>query len=306
MPRRPDFFILGAPKCATTSVARWLGEHPRIFMPALKEPHFFNTDDRQGVATLGEYQNLFAGAGENCLSAGEASVWYLSSANAARNILAYRRDARFIVMLRNPVEMAPALHAEMVLTGHENVRDFRAAWDLQDERREGRHLPPLVWARRRLAYGEICCLGAQLERLLSLADRSRVLTVVLDDVVADSRREYQRILRFLGVEDDNRADFPVHNRARTARSPRLTRSLFVLTQIKARLGVKFSLGLWNRLAEFNVMESPRDDPGAETRDLLCRYFKRDIELLGRLIGRDCRSWVDGGRTREVFDAALSA
>ena len=294
MPRRPDFFILGAPKCGTTSLAAWLGEHPAIFMPAIKEPHFFNTDDRRGVATLGGYEDMFGDAGENCLSAGEASVWYLSSADAARNILAYRADARFIVMLRNPVEMAPALHAEMVLTGHENVRDFPAAWALQEERRHGRHLPSLVWARRRLAYGEICSHGAQLERLFALVDPRQVLVVLLDDVVIDARREYRRVLRFLGVRDDDRADFPIHNRARAARSPRLTRLLFVLTQLKSRLGIKGGLGLSDRIARLNVIESPRDDLTGETRALLRKYFAADVERLSRLIDRDCRGWVSGG------------
>ena len=294
MPRRPDFFVLGAPKCGTTSLAAWLGEHPAVFLPAIKEPHFFNTDDRQGVATLALYEDLFREADESCLSVGEASVWYLSSADAARNILAYRADARFIVMVRNPVEMAPALHAEMVLTGHENIRDFRAAWELQDERRRGRHLPPLVWARRRLLYGDICSHGAQLERLFSLVDPNQVLIVVLDDVAIDARREYRRILRFLGVYDDNRTDFPIHNRARTARSPRLTRLLFVLTQLKARLGIKRGLGLWSWIANLNVIESRRDDLSEETRILLRKYFAADVDRLSRLINRDCRSWVAGG------------
>ncbi len=38
--KRPNFFIIGAPKCGTTSLARWLGSHPRIYMSPLKEPKF--------------------------------------------------------------------------------------------------------------------------------------------------------------------------------------------------------------------------------------------------------------------------
>ena len=43
--RRPDFFIVGAPKCGTTAIKRYLEHHPDIFMPLLDiEPHFFGTD----------------------------------------------------------------------------------------------------------------------------------------------------------------------------------------------------------------------------------------------------------------------
>src|SRR4051794_40814091 len=43
--RRPDFFIVGAPKCGTTSLHRWLVGHPQVFMPLRpKEPHYFVQD----------------------------------------------------------------------------------------------------------------------------------------------------------------------------------------------------------------------------------------------------------------------
>ncbi len=98
---RPNFFILGAPKCGTTSIAAWLGQHPAIFIPAMKEPNFFNTDINQppiyGVETLDEYEALFAPATTAHHAIGEASVFYLTSAVAVANILRYQPAARFIV-----------------------------------------------------------------------------------------------------------------------------------------------------------------------------------------------------------------
>jgi hypothetical protein len=37
----PDFLIVGAPKCATTSLAYYLGQHGKIFIPTEGEPHFY-------------------------------------------------------------------------------------------------------------------------------------------------------------------------------------------------------------------------------------------------------------------------
>jgi hypothetical protein len=108
--RKPNFFIIGAAKCGTTSLSVWLGGHPQIFMSSMKEPHFFNNDDRQAIRTLDDYEALFWSATEEHIAIGEASVWYLSSADAVPAILQYQPEAKFIVMLRNPVEMAPALH----------------------------------------------------------------------------------------------------------------------------------------------------------------------------------------------------
>jgi hypothetical protein len=290
--RKPTFFILGAPKCGTTSLAQWLAGHPNIFMSPEKEPHFFNTDDRQLIATLNAYEELFRGACSRHSAIGEASVWYLSSSEAVENILRYQPDARFIVMLRNPVEMAPALHAEMALTGHESVLEFGSAWALQEERRLGRRLPTLCWANRRLQYGDICSLGAQLQRLLLLVPRGRVLPVVLDDVVDCPRREYLRVLEFLGVGDDGRSYFPILNKARIARWPRLARILFVFSELKGRTGINLRLQLAARLFDANIVEAARPSPSPAVRATLEKYFKPDVMLLGRLLNRDFGHWLD--------------
>ena len=44
----PNFFIIGAPKCGTTSLAAWLAEHPAIYMSQIKEPHYFSSDLNHG------------------------------------------------------------------------------------------------------------------------------------------------------------------------------------------------------------------------------------------------------------------
>jgi Sulfotransferase domain len=289
--RKPNFFILGAPKCGTTSLAAWLGEHPEIFMPKLKEPHFFNTDDRQGVATLSDYESLFRGATGRHVAVGEASVWYLFSTEAVRNILRYQPQARFIVMVRNPVEMAPALHQEMLLSGHENVSNFQDAWNLQTERRQGRSLPPLGWARRRFLYGGCCALGAQLNRLLADVSKDAVLVVVLDDMNDNPRREYLRVLQFLGVKDDGRNEFPVHNKARMPRWPGVARFLFIMIQIRRKLGFKAGLNLWNIISRLNKIETPRPSLPPESTAALRKYFAGDVELLSQLLGRNLSYWL---------------
>jgi len=132
--RKPIFFIIGAPKCDTISLSVWLGDHPKIFMAPIERTHFFNSDDRQAIRTLDEYEALFCAATEKHIAVGEASVWYLSSAEAVPAIPRHQPAAKFIIMLRNPVEIAPALHGEMPLSGLEQEQKFSTAWNLQDER----------------------------------------------------------------------------------------------------------------------------------------------------------------------------
>jgi len=295
--RKPNFFILGAPKCGTTSLWWWLRAHPAIFMSHVKEPNFFNSGDKLGISNLTDYEELFRDARVSHAGVGEASSWYLSSPVAVQNILQYQPEARFIVLLRNPIEMAVAVHSEMLISGLENVAAFPTAWGLQGDRGEGRRIPVFSWRHRCFLYGDVCLLGAQLQRLLAVAKGNRVLPILLDDIRENPRREYLKILAFLGVADHGRTGFPAENTARTLRWPWLARSQFVIWQVKRKLHINdFCLNLLSAVSARNVVAAERPDLDLDTRDELNEYFARDVDLLGRLIGRDLGSWV---KTRTV-------
>jgi hypothetical protein len=289
--RKPNFFILGAPKCGTTSMADWLRNHPNIFLSRPKEPCYFNTDDGPSPYTLDTYEGLFRGAREQHIAIGEASALYLYSSKAVTNIIRYQPVARFIVMVRNPVEMAQSYHAEMLLRGAESVKDFPTAWSLQEDRRSGLNLPAFPAMSRHFMYGEMCSLGAQLERLLSIVRRDRVLVIVLDDIVSNPRNEYLRVLEFLGVPDDGRSQFPVRNSARASRWPKLARCTYLLLQAKRRLGMKGGLGAATWLMAATQLEQARPPLPTDAAAILKEHFASDVELLGKLLGRNLRHWL---------------
>jgi hypothetical protein len=288
---KPNFFILGAPKCGTTSFAAWLEEHPRIYMSPTKEPHYFNTDHKRYLNSLEGYERLFAGATENHLAVGEASVWYLYSTAAVPNILAYNPAAKFIVILRNPIDMAPSLHEELVFTGREDVADFAGAWELQEQRRRGENLPRMVVEPKLVQYRDLCSLGQQVERLLDLVPRERVKVILLEDVAKDPAAVYRDVLRFLGVPDDGRAEFTVLNQAKTRRWPGLLMVAWLVTSLKKFLGIERGFGLWTRIDAKNRVERPRAAVTPQMRQTLRNAFAADIALLQRLIGRDLSRWL---------------
>ena len=128
--KRPDFFILGAPKAGTTTLANWLSEHPQIFVSPLKEPQFFNWDFcHRSTRSFKEYEALFEAATVDHVAVGEASTRYLYSRTAVPAILGYVDKPRFIVMIRDPVDLAYSLHDQTVFNGNENVLDFEKAWE---------------------------------------------------------------------------------------------------------------------------------------------------------------------------------
>ena len=114
----PNFLIIGAAKAGTTSLYRYLEQHPDVFMSEFKEPRFFALEndplDYRGpndpaahceYKTLEAYETLFAGV-RNERAAGEASTLYLYHEDAAERIRHYVPDMKMIAVLRHPVEQA--------------------------------------------------------------------------------------------------------------------------------------------------------------------------------------------------------
>jgi hypothetical protein len=289
--RKPNYFIIGAPKCGTTSLAAWLSEHPNIYMPSTKEPHFFNTDHKRYLNSLQGYERLFEGATERHFAVGEASVWYLYSSTAVDNILAYNADAKFIIMLRNPVDMAPSLHEELLFTGRESIQAFEVAWDLQEIRRMGRSLPRMVWEPKYVQYADVCSLGAQVRRLYQRVAADRIKAILLDDMKADPRATYLSTLQFLCVDDDQRIDFEVHNQSKERHWPMLLRLPWLAIHAKRALGIEGGLGLWRHVDAWTRVERPRAPIDAAMKARLQDYFRSDIRLLETLVGRPLEHWL---------------
>lgn len=299
----PNLFVVGAPKCGTTSLVRWLAAHPDVYFPALKEPHYFNTDDRhRNVRSLESYRRLYRRARPHHHAIGDASVWYLSSRRAVGNILRTCRDARFIVMLRSPLEMAPSLHQQNLYGLYEDVEDFAEAWGRQEQRRRGGSIPATCRDPRHLLYGDACRLGMQMQELLERVDRQRMMWVFLDDLKSSPRVVYGQVLQFLELPDDGRASFEIYNAAKSHRSRALGRLIRLGSRTKRSLGITRSFGL----DRANVKASPRPPLRAETRAMLRDYFAADVRQLGSVTGRNLSGWLDiecSGSTSALEQAA---
>jgi hypothetical protein len=293
--KRPDFFIIGAPRCGTTSLSGYLSDHPLIYFSPVKEPHFFSTDyPDHPRPTPQEYEDLFEGANGKHLAVGEGSTCYLSSRVAVPKILEYSPDAKFIVLLRHPVDLAYSFHGHMLYHNGEDVEDFEEAWRLQPERARGERVPYECPDHRLLQYLELYRLGAQLERLYQNVERERVLVHFLEDFTRNPAREYERTLAFLGVPSDGRKQFLVQNHSKKRRSRALATLLASLYRMKVAAGLKWSIGIGKVLDEMNTMRHPRKPLRPEFRRELVDQFADDIKRLSALTRRDLSAWLRVG------------
>jgi hypothetical protein len=298
---RPNFFIVGAPKCGTTALFNYLRPHPNIFVPKRKEPHYFAKDlsPYPSITTAAEYDRLFAKSTKAHLRIGEASVYYLRSAVAIANIREFDPDARIIAMFRNPVEMVYSLHSQLLYVGEEDVADFEAAWRLQDRRREGYELPPAIRSPFLVQYQQLGQFGTQAERVLSVFPQEQVKLILYDDFAASPQRVYDELIAFLDIPHDGRTGFPrinANKRARVswlknfARKPPPTLHR-VFRGLKHAIGGERLVAAKKKIVALNTVQEARPPLSTSFRAELVESFRDEVALLSRILNRDLSHWV---------------
>lgn len=298
---KPNFFIIGAPKCGTTAMSVYLRSHPNIFMSYPKEPHYFARDFYHHTATdsFQDYLSLFKKANPAIHKAiGEASVWYLFSKTAVKQIYQYNPDVQIVVMLRNPIDMFESLHAQALYNRYEDQTDPEAAWDIQKIRADGHMIPKTCPEPKVLQYKAVVSLGQQMRKLYTHFPSEQVLPIIFDDFKKDPGVEYNRVLAFLGVEKPHPQAFAPVNERKKYRSEWLGDLIenpphwLRLMARKSRQHFNIS---WGYLADLiRKINSEK----IETQLLSVRFQKKliaeltgDINILSNLLDRDLSCWL---------------
>jgi len=292
--RIPDFFIVGAPKCGTTSLFEYLTEHPQVFL-APKELHFFGSDlyPAERVRDESKYLQLFASATTE-KRVGEASVWYLYSKQAAGEIQRFSPAASIIISLRNPVDMIHSLHSQLVYAGIEDITDFERAVRAETKLGHGFRLwnGQVVSETRYLEAGGYC---EQVERYLNVFGREKVKVVIFDDLKEDPLSVYREVCKFLEVSWDFVPKLRIVNPNKKVRSKTLRAIMREPpTPIKALgrlvLNPRRRQNALARLQRLNTKRVPRPPMPQSLREHLQSYFAPDVERLSNLLNRDLTHW----------------
>ncbi|MCI0333760.1 MAG: sulfotransferase domain-containing protein [Planctomycetes bacterium] len=198
----PTAVIVGAQKAGTTQLYAYLTTHPRCFKAAEKEVDFFSKHAERSIEWYRSrfpLRRIVAALQGQVL---EASPSYLPVPEALHRMKSVLPEARVIVLLRDPVSRAFS-HYQHYRARHLEARSFAAAVD--DELRQNA-TPPVRGialrhgARPMLGYVARGYYALQLELLLSLYSRERVLVMDSAELFADTNAACQRVFSFLGLE----------------------------------------------------------------------------------------------------------
>jgi Sulfotransferase domain len=189
-PRLPNFLIVGAMRSGTTSLARYLGDHPDIFMATVKEIEFFDLNFDKG---LDWYAAHFTHANGK-QAWGEATQTYMYEPTARERMARTLPRALLIAILRDPVDRAYSHYWHNRARKRESL-EFGDALAAEPMRLRSADLN----TRLRFSYADRSRYLGQLRALATLYPRERIMVLLFERLRADPLSSYADACRFLGV-----------------------------------------------------------------------------------------------------------
>jgi hypothetical protein len=285
----PTFVMVGVAKGGTTSVYRYLEQHPEVFVYPEKGTNFFGYEDARDwkwadegdppllrhfrVKTFAEYEDAFAGARDE-LAIGEVSPQYFRCPTAARRMGEALPAVKVIASLRNPAERAFSGFLMRTRRG-EPVRGAQEELTANASHvREGFY-------------------HTRMKRYYDVFPREQIKVYLFDDFKRDSAAIMRDLFEFVGVDPNFELDTSTkHNPANIPKSRLLNRAFYHPNVIRT---TKFVLperayALAKNVRQLNLRPPPTLSP--DLRAELLDIYRDDILRLGELLERDLSVWLE--------------
>jgi len=221
----PDFLIIGAQRCGTTSLYNYINKHPNVLPAFRKEVHFFDNSYEKGLNWYRAhfshkwYQWNLERKYDQSLITGEASPYYLFYPHVPERVFETLPDIKLIVILRNPIDRAYSHYHHEVNIGVENL-SFKNA--LRRERENiDKETQKIISDphTKNFFYQHYTYLSKgfyinQLPRWLKLFNKNSILILNLKNLERDTHKTMCLLTRFLNLPDYQFSDFPKYNPVR--------------------------------------------------------------------------------------------
>lgn len=274
----PNCIIIGVAKGGTTALYRYLGEHPEIYMSALKEINYFAYSDNEGrvsgrsfpVTTLEAYRGLFSDGSEYKVR-GEASPSYFGCASSPGRIHELIPDAKLIISLRNPVDRAFSGY-QMQVRANVERRPIQEAFT-----------EDALFVRVSFYY-------ENLKRYFDTFSKEQIHVLLFDDLKKNTLGSVQSIFRFLDVDPTFCPDTEVrHNKGSIPKNKAINAMLVRAYQLFGSVTPTTLRRLAVQFRDRNL--GPAPELPCEIRQRLAALYRDDILRVQDLIQYDLSAWL---------------
>jgi len=278
----PNFIIIGSAKAGTTSLYKYLGQHPDIFMSAIKETNFFATDDPLikkerpsfpfPVKTIEEYQALFSGVTSET-AIGEASPIYFESPLAAQNIHSKIPQVKLILSLRNPVQRAFSGYLMHALYGNNIGPVTIESFDPEQR------------------YVQAGLYSEGVDRYLKQFGSAQLKVLLFEELIKNTSSVLSDIFQFLNISSSFEVNTTEKHNIASYPKYKFINRLLMNDSLRNRFADYIPRSA-KQFAKTLLKKNETDKPKLtdEIIEFLKKYYLADINRLEDLIDKDLSSW----------------
>lgn len=296
---KPNTFIIGAQKSATTSLYNWISQHPDVCAPStLKDYPFFLRDKffDKGIESLKKEYIESGFIDQKIIMQG--SVQYMFDSRAIKRIFEFDPNAKLICVLRNPVDRAISAYKYFSKLNIETLSLSEAIKTENERSKES------LQAYFELTYKAHGLYAKQLEAIFSIFTRDKVLVLIYDNLKQHPEECMKQVFHFLEIDEQFKPSFHILNSTGTVKYQLLQNLFFSKNKFRkylvdnvvdpilplhkrTKLRLKFSE--WNTKKE-NLNDTRKVDSFLKERQELKDYFFNEIEELEKLLSINLNAW----------------
>ncbi len=219
----PEYLIIGAAKCGTTSLYNYLIQHPAVFPSFKKEVHYFDYYYHKGenwyrshFPSHHELQKKEVAIAQHCIT-GESSPYYLAHPLSPERVKALLPNVKMICMFRNPVDRAISSYQNQVRLGIEKIMDFEEAI-YQEESRIAGHEERLrkdpnysSFEYKYFSYKKRGCYADQLENWFAQFPKEQIMIIQSEKFYENPAPYFKEVVNFIGLQPWEPEKYKVFN-----------------------------------------------------------------------------------------------
>jgi len=273
----PTFLVIGAAKSGTTSLYYYLKQHPKIFLPKIKEINYFAFKGQKAgrfwAKTLEEYEAYFTDTGDFDV-VGEVTPLYFSTKGTPERIKKLIPNAKIIAILRNPIDRAYSHYNMYVRAGRENRTVEEALMDINS------------------VYTRVGFYFKNLSKYFALFDSKNIKILFFDELQSEPKKLMKALYEFLEVDANISLDFTVKHASgyvpKNKYLNKILKSDFIRFKLKQLIPQKL-IGLVLKLK--NCYSTKPPSLPNELRSALISIYKDDILNLQEYLQKDLSRWI---------------
>lgn len=287
----PNFMCLGAAKSGTTTLFDVLRQHPDVYIPAFKEPHFFDIPENYNNGIEWYEKNYFRKADKRIIA--DFTPSYFFEKEAPKRIFNdIGSKIKFVVLLRNPVDRAYSHHLHSVRDDHENL-SFEESLKQENERLDRYEKNGDYLSYLRNSYFNQGLYGDMLERYLEYFTLDNFLFINFEEEFLHERKAtIQKILEFLSIEVEVELQTNLRSNPASKEKVKFLKKLmkkrgwwrkvlkFLIPSVQVRQIIK------NRIQRANIKEYKIEELSEELKSKLYNtYFKENMRKFEQLTNK---------------------